>query len=544
MGATLRKDLSHTGGDGSSGGGARDAAPRTKDWQELGSHIVPWRLHGLTAIPFDNTYAKLPDDFFARVHPASVPAPGLFALNRPLAVELGLDPQWLASPDGVAMLSGNALPPSAEPIAMAYAGHQFGGWSPQLGDGRAVLIGELVGKDGVRRDVQLKGAGRTPFSRGGDGKSPIGPVVREYLVSEAMFALGIPTTRALAAVSTGEVVQREQPAPGGVLTRVAQSHVRVGTFQYFQGRGDDASLRRLADFVIDRHYPEARSTANPYRALLEGVLARQVELVARWMQVGFIHGVMNTDNMQIAGETIDFGPCAFMEEFDAGQVFSSIDRQGRYAWGNQPGIAQWNLYRLAEALLPLLAEDEEQAVEEAKAALEGFGAAFDATYLQGFRRKLGKPPVEGADPDALERANAELGDLLGLLTNQHVDFTRFFRELTRIAGGVEPEGERWLSLFDDPAAGRAWLASWRASLGPSGVPDAAGLDGMRRSNPIFIPRNHRVEEAIQGALRGDFEPFERLHAVLARPFEEQPEHVEYEEPARPEERVDRTFCGT
>jgi len=490
-------------------------------------------------IAFDNSYARLPEDFFARVAPAQVPAPELIKVNRELAGELGLDANWLAGGEGLAMLAGNALPDSAEPIAMAYAGHQFGGWSPQLGDGRALLIGEWIGKDGIRRDLQLKGSGQTPFSRQGDGKAPLGPVIREYLVSEAMAALGIPTTRALAAVTTGEVVHREGPVPGGILTRVAQSHVRVGTFEFFSARGQTDSLRRLADYVIDRHYAEARRAENPYRALLSGVVERQADLIARWMQVGFIHGVMNTDNMQIAGETIDFGPCAFMETFHAGTVLSSIDHQGRYAWGNQPGIGQWNLTRLAESLIPLLAQDEDTAITEAKVALAHFAPAFNLRFVNGFRQKLGLAPVDSA---ATEEAGVLVNQTFEFMTEQKADFTLFFRHLTRIANGEDEE--KFLDQMADRKAGERWLAQWRAMVSEGGEIDTSRIEDMRRANPIFIPRNHRVEEAIQGALRNDFTCFERLNEVLARPFDEQPEHADLERPAEPDEIVRQTFCGT
>ena len=339
--------------------------------------------------PFNNSYARLPDRFFARVTPTPVPAPRLIRLNRELALHLRLEPDWLASPEGVAILAGRRVPDEAEPIAMAYAGHQFGHFVPQLGDGRAILLGEVVDRDGVRRDVQLKGSGPTPFSRGGDGRAALGPVLREYVVSEAMAALGIPTTRALAAVMTGETVVRETFLPGAVLTRVASSHIRVGTFQFFAARGDVEGLRLLADHVITRHYPEAAGSDRPYRTLLDGVIARQADLVARWLLVGFIHGVMNTDNMSIAGETIDYGPCAFMDAYDPATVFSSIDQYGRYAYGNQPRIALWNLTRLAETLLPLLADDTDKAVADAEEALGAFAPRFETTYHAGLRRKLG-----------------------------------------------------------------------------------------------------------------------------------------------------------
>src|ERR1700735_575225 len=339
-------------------------------------------------LPFDNSYARLPDRFFARLAPPPGRGPRLIRLNADLARHLGLDPDWLASPDGVRMLAGNLVPEGATPLAMAYAGHQFGNWVPQLGDGRAILLGEVIDADGVRRDVQLKGAGPTPFSRRGDGRAALGPVLREYIVSEAMATLGIPTTRSLAAVVTGERVVRETLLPGAVLTRVASSHIRVGTFQFFAARSDTEGVRRLADHVIDRHYPEAARANRPYHALLEGVVARQASLVARWLLVGFIHGVMNTDNTSISGETIDYGPCAFMDHYDPGKVFSSIDEQGRYAYANQPRIALWNLTRLAECLLPLLSEVQDTAIAEAQAVLEEFAERFDTAYPAGLRRKL------------------------------------------------------------------------------------------------------------------------------------------------------------
>lgn len=486
-------------------------------------------------IAFEHSYARLPEAFFARVRPDPAPNPMLIKVNEALALELGLDVDWLESPEGLAMLSGSVVPDTADPIAMAYAGHQFGGWSPQLGDGRALLLGELVPADGIRRDVQLKGSGRTPFSRQGDGKAPLGPVIREYLVSEAMFALGVPTTRALAAVATGETVYREGAVPGAVLTRVAESHVRVGTFQYFYAQGDPEMLRQLADYVIDRHYPEAKAHANPYRALIEAIAQRQARLIAAWMHLGFIHGVMNTDNMQIAGETIDFGPCAFMENFDAATVFSSIDRQGRYAWGNQPQIGQWNLTRLAESLLPILAESEEAANQEAEAAVNVFGETFNAGFVPGFCRKMGLANEE-------EEAQQFVLETFELLTRQKVDFTRFFRELTRVAGGTE--SETLIGLFEAPAEGQDWVGRWRVAVSTAGDVPTARVEAMRQANPIFIPRNHRVEQAIQGGLRGDYSVFERLNEVWAKPFEEQPDHADLEEPAAPGEEVRATFCGT
>ena len=487
-------------------------------------------------IAFDNTYAALPQRFFARVRPAEASAPRLIKLNRPLAAELGLDADWLTSPAGVAVLAGRSMPDGAASIAAAYAGHQFGNFVPQLGDGRAILLGEVVGRDGQRRDLQLKGSGRTPFSRGGDGKAALGPVLREYIVSEAMAALGIPTTRALAAVLTGDAVMRETVMPGAVLTRVAASHIRVGTFQFFAAREDVEGLRVLADYVIARHYPEAAEAANPYLTLLEAVIARQAALIARWLLVGFIHGVMNTDNMAVAGETIDYGPCAFLDEYDPGTVFSSIDQQGRYAYGNQPRIALWNLTRLAETLLPLLDADPERAVADAEGALKAFAPTFEAHYHAGLRRKLGLFEEREGD---LQLA----GDLLKRMAENSADFTLTFRHLTEAAG---PDGDAGpvRSRFIDPTSFDAWAEGWRTRLAQDGQDAANRRAALRAVNPAFVPRNHRVEAAIQAGLRDDFQPFEDLVAVLSRPYDDQPDAAAYMDPPAIEERVTQTFCGT
>ncbi|HEX8375821.1 MAG TPA: YdiU family protein, partial [Geminicoccaceae bacterium] len=434
-------------------------------------------------LPFDNTYARLPGRFYARLDPAPVAAPRLVRLNADLAERLGLDPDGLAGPEGVEVLAGNRVPEGAEPMALAYAGHQFGNFVPRLGDGRAILLGEVVGRDGARRDIQLKGSGRTPFSRGGsDGRAALGPVLREYLVSEAMAALGVPTTRALAAVTTGEAVRRGTALPGAVLTRVAASHVRVGTFQYFAARGDAEAVRLLADHAIARHYPEAAAAEHPYRALLEAVVARQAELVARWLLVGFVHGVMNTDNTSVAGETIDYGPCAFMDAYDPATVFSSIDLGGRYAYGNQPRVARWNLARLAETLLPLLGEDEDSVLAAAREALAAFGPRFEAAHLGGLRRKLGLS-TEGEGDAALAR------DLLERMAEDGADFTLTFRRLCGAAAG--PEGDAAVrALFADAGAYDAWAGRWRRRLAEEpGEPEARGA-AMRAVNPAVIPRNH------------------------------------------------------
>jgi uncharacterized protein YdiU (UPF0061 family) len=483
---------------------------------------------------FENSYARLPERFYARLDPTPVAAPRLVRLNAALAECLGLDPAALTQAEAVAVLAGNRVPEGAAPIALAYAGHQFGQFVPQLGDGRAILLGEVVGQDGVRRDIQLKGAGPTPFSRRGDGRAALGPVLREYLISEAMAALGVPTTRALAAVTTGEPVWRETALPGAVLTRVAASHIRVGTFQYFAARGDVEGVRLLADHAIARHYPDAAAAENPYRALLEAVVARQAELVAQWLLIGFIHGVMNTDNCSIAGETIDYGPCAFMDAYDPATVFSSIDHGGRYAYGNQPRIAQWNLARLAETLLPLLSADEDAAMEAAQAALTGFGPRFQAAYLAGLRRKIGLTGEEEGD-------TALAQDLLQRMAANAADFTLTFRRLCDAAAG--PEGDAAVrSLFAEPAAYDEWASGWRRRL--TGDP-AARRAAMQAVNPAVIPRNHLVEDALAAAVeREDFAPFDEMLEALSRPFEDRSEFARYVEPPGPDRRVHRTFCGT
>ncbi|HEX9983689.1 MAG TPA: YdiU family protein [Thermoanaerobaculia bacterium] len=490
----------------------------------------------MTPFPFDNSYARLPERFFTRTAPTPVAAPRLIHLNHALANDLGLDGEALAA-DGTAVFAGNVIPEGAEPIATAYAGHQFGSFVPQLGDGRAVLLGEVVDRSGVRRDIQLKGAGRTPWSRGGDGRAAVGPVLREYVISEAMAALGIRTTRALAAVTTGEPVFREDILPGAVLTRVASSHIRVGTFQYFASRGDVEGVRLLADHVIARHYPDASGAERPYHALLAAVIEAQAALIADWLLVGFIHGVMNTDNMSIAGETIDYGPCAFMDEYDPATVFSSIDRHGRYAYANQPGIGAWNLTRLAECLLPLFSEDEAAAVAEAQETLNAYGPAFERRYQAGLRRKLGLTTEQ--DDDA-----AIVQDLLQAMKANKADFTLTFRRLSDAAAGHA--GDHALeSLFIDPAALREWLPRWRHRLEQEPTDAKGRAAAMRRLNPAFIPRNHRVEAVIRAASDDDdFEPFEELLAVLSRPYEDQPELAEYGQPPQESQRVLQTFCGT
>lgn len=484
---------------------------------------------------FDNSFARELEGCYVPWKGAPAPAPRLIRLNAPLAAELGLDADALRSPDGVSMLTGETPPPGAEPLAQAYAGHQFGGFSPQLGDGRALLLGEVIDRAGRRRDIQLKGSGRTPFSRGGDGKAALGPVLREYLVSEAMHALGAPTTRALAAVATGDRVYRETVMPGAVLTRVAASHLRVGSFQFLAARGDEARLRRLADYSIARHDPKAAEAGNPYLAFLNGVRDRQAALIAKWMGLGFVHGVMNTDNMTISGETIDYGPCAFMDVHAPETVFSSIDAGGRYAYGAQPEIGLWNLARLAEALLPLIDEDRTRAVAVCTEQLEDYPRIYAERWLEAMRAKLGLETDKDGDM-------ALADDLLAAMRGQGVDHTRFFRSLSAAATGDAAPAR---ALFADPAAFDEWLPRWRARLEGEDRAPAAAAAAMDRVNPVYIPRNHFVEEALTAAVaHDDMGPFDRLAAALARPFERR-EGFEDFETAGPEGQAPyRTFCGT
>ncbi len=486
--------------------------------------------------PFQNSYAALPANFFARVAPTPVDSPRLIKLNRPLARQLGLDPDQLETPEGAEILAGKSLPAGADPIAMAYAGHQFGQFVPQLGDGRAILLGEVIDADGVRRDIQLKGSGPTPFSRRGDGRAALGPVLREYIVSEAMAKLGIPTTRSLAATITGEHVIRETALPGAVLTRIAASHIRVGTFQYFAARSDTEAVRQLADHVIARHYPHLEGANRPYHALLQAVITRQAELVARWLLVGFIHGVMNTDNTSISGETIDYGPCAFMDAYNPATVFSSIDEMGRYAYANQPRIALWNLTRFGECLLPLLSDDKDRAVEEAQIALGEFGDIFNTAYKAGLRKKLGLSTEQDDDQTLVQ-------DLLDTMAQGKADFTLTFRRLSEAAGDGDLSHAR--ASFEEPAAFDEWATRWLQRTGSEPQSASERLTAMRAVNPAFIPRNHRVEAVIQAAVdRNDFGPFEELLTVLSKPYEDQPTYAAYMQPPEPDQRVLRTFCGT
>ena len=488
-------------------------------------------------IPFDNSYARLPERFYARQAPTPVAAPRLIRLNENLAHTLGFDPKALTSPASIEALAGNGILPGSTPIATAYAGHQFGNFVPQLGDGRAILLGEVLDRDGQRRDIQLKGAGRTPYSRGGDGRAGLGPVLREYIVSEAMAKLGVPTTRALAALTTGDTVWRETPAPGAILVRVAASHIRVGTFQFFAVRDDVDGLRELTGYTIARHYPAAAAAPNPALAFLDSVVACQAALVAHWMLIGFIHGVMNTDNSSIAGETIDYGPCAFMDAYHPATVFSSIDRHGRYAYQNQPQITQWNLTRLAETLLPLIADDPETAIAAAQKTLDMFPDRYAAAYTTGMRKKLGLFEDRAGDT-ALAR------DLLDCMAAHKADFSLTFRHLCDAAADPEKIANV-RSLFSDPAGFDAWAARWRARLAGESTDPHRRRAVMRAANPAFIPRNHRVEEVIAAAVTaGDFEPFETLIKVLAAPYDDQPAYARYREPPEPDQIVHQTFCGT
>ncbi|WFS62560.1 YdiU family protein [Pseudodesulfovibrio thermohalotolerans] len=479
---------------------------------------------------FINSYAHLPEPFYQRIDPEPVAAPSLIRLNRPLAERLELDlPEDDA--DLAALFSGNRLLPGSEPIAQAYAGHQFGQFVPQLGDGRAHLLGETVNKAGERFDIQLKGSGRTKFSRGGDGRSPLGPVLREYVVSEAMHAMGIPSTRALAMTSTGQPVFREAELHGAVLTRVASGFVRVGTFEYFAARRMEDAVRQLADHVIERNHPSASQADNPYLALFEAICSAQAELMARWMCVGFVHGVMNTDNTAVSGETIDFGPCAFLDQYDPEAVFSSIDHFGRYAFNRQPTIMAWNLACLGGCLIPLLDDDESRAHTAGEAVLERFIPAFAAHYTQGLCSKIGLP----GDDESFALARG----LLDLMRRNGTDFTNAFRALCDAQTDPAP----FTALFATNEEIRHWLDDWRARLALTGSVGTA-RETMRSATPAFIPRNHRIEQAIQAAEVGDFTLVDRLIEVLRRPYEDQPENAEYAAPPRPEERVEQTFCGT
>ena len=502
---------------------------------------------------FDNTYIQLPERFYAHQLPVPVPDPQLIRVNHSVASLLGIDPQWLSSEEGINIIAGNHLPAGAEPIATVYAGHQFGSWNPQLGDGRALLLGEVLGKDGERYDIQLKGSGQTPYSRRGDGRAPLGPILREYIVSEAMARLGIATSRVLAAVTTGAQVIRDAPLPGGILVRVAKSHIRIGTLEFFAAREDTEALQLLLEHLLQRHYPAAADAEYPALALLERVMAKQAQLVADWQGVGFIHGVMNTDNTLLSGETIDYGPCAFMDTYDPARVYSSIDHQGRYAYRNQPGIAHWNMACLGQALLPLIGANEQQGVELVTASLQGFAALFTAANTRRLNSKLG---LAGTEPDDAGLAQ----DFLHLLESTERDFTLAFRRLSELAG-LENNGESLLKsnteentinnntsikeVFDFTDDFTGWLERWRRRLARQATPGKSPQQQMLGTNPALIPRNHLIEDVINAATRDrDFAPFQQLMTALDDPFHYHHHQRHYARPPRPEEVVQQTFCGT
>ncbi|MHA7878995.1 MAG: protein adenylyltransferase SelO [Saccharospirillum sp.] len=487
----------------------------------------------MISIPFDNTYARLPEGFFGEAQPAHVKAPELLAFNQPLALNLGIE-MTASDAELARVFSGQQLIEGAEPIAQAYAGHQFGQFVPQLGDGRAILLGEVVNPEGQRFDVQLKGAGRTLFSRGGDGLAPIGPVLREYLVSEAMHAMGVPTTRALAAVKTGHTAMRDRPLPGAVLTRVAASHLRIGTVQFFAARDNQAALNTLINYALKRHYPQQPVATTPAMALLRAVSEQQAQLVAKWMAIGFIHGVMNTDNMTLSGETIDYGPCAFMDQYSPQTRFSSIDHGGRYAYGNQPIIAQWNLARLAEALLQGEAEPN-ASLEEAKAIIEAFKPRYEQLWLAAFNAKLGLTEVGEGDQARIEK-------LLTLMQAGSADFTGTFRALSRWL--ADPKEAQWPEGLGTLAELPGWLEGWQQRLNDQGRALPEVVRAMNAVNPYVIPRNHQVEAALTAAEQGDLAPFEALLAAVRQPFEDGPGQAGFSEPAPPQQRVYQTFCGT
>ncbi|GER23031.1 UPF0061 protein [Zafaria cholistanensis] len=480
-----------------------------------------------STVVFDSHFARELPEMAIPWRAEEFPDPRMLVLNEPLATSLGFDPAFLRTPDGLLLLTGQRPPQGSAPVAQAYAGHQFGWYSPRLGDGRALLLGEVVDGTGKRRDIHLKGSGQTPFARGGDGFAAIGPMLREYIVSEAMHALGVPTTRSLAVVATGQSVSRETLLPGAVLVRVASSHLRVGSFQYARATGNADLLRRLADHAIARDHPAAAQAENPHLALFQSVVSAQASLIAQWMLVGFVHGVMNTDNMTVSGETIDYGPCAFMDAFNPSAVYSSIDETGRYAYGNQPLVAEWNLARFAEALLPLFDPDEDRAVALAQESLGAFYPQYSAAWLAGMKAKLGLPGLEDSAASSLAK------ELTGLLQAAGADYTSFFRALGRAAGGDDAPV---IAFFQDPQPLREWLGRWRAL-----APDARA---MERTNPAYIPRNHLVEEALAAAAAGDLDPLRRLLGAVTAPYDERPGLERYAAPAPEDFGTYRTFCGT
>lgn len=497
----------------------------------------------MISFPFNNQYVALGDAFYVKTNPSPVANPVLIKFNDELATSLGLSATPLSDADIAELFSGNVIPVGAEPLAMAYSGHQFGHFNPQLGDGRAILLGEVSSPEGGWFDMQLKGSGRTFYSRDGDGRAALGPVLREYLVSEAMEKLGVPTTRALAAVTTGEQVARERMLPGGIITRTASSFVRVGTFQYFSARDDVESIKKLADYVIQRNYPEVGGADNPYPALLQAVVNRQASLIAQWMQLGFIHGVMNTDNMSIAGETIDYGPCAFMDAFDHNRVFSSIDQGGRYAYSQQPSIGLWNLIRLAESLVPLLSEDTKTAVELAQGVLDAYTGSYQDAWLAGMRSKCGL--TEGVDQAVKDDDRALIEALLDTMAENNADFTLTFFYLSQLSTDSIDQDGKMRSLFDNPKQLDKWALKWRERLSYETQSNEKRQLNMKAVNPVYIPRNHQIEVAIRTAEdHNDFTAFHDLHAVLRNPYTRQEGKDSYMLPPEPDEVIKQTFCGT
>ena len=493
----------------------------------------------MNSIPFNNRYHALGESFYRETHPSPVSNPSLIRFNNALAEELGISATNHDEAELAAVFSGNVVPDGASPIAMAYAGHQFGNFVPQLGDGRAILLGEVNTGDGPGLGLQLKGSGQTHFSRNGDGRAALGPVLREYLVSEAMYHLGVPTTRALAAVTTGEEVARDRFLPGGIITRVASSFVRVGTFEYFSARSDVSAIQKLADHVIAQNYPELAEADNPYAALLQAVSDRQAALIAQWMHIGFIHGVMNTDNMSVAGETIDYGPCAFMDDYDHDQVFSSIDRYGRYAYSNQPAIGLWNLTRFAESLLPFINSDIDAAVEQAQEILGNYRDSHEAEWLSGMNAKC------GLSDHSVEEDKALVEDLLDLMATSRADFTLTFYQLSQLSAVAGDEDRPFTAVFGHRPAVNEWLARWRERLEQESGSDDERRASMQAVNPVYIPRNHQIEAAIRAAEdHNDFSVFHALHEVLQDPYVRQQGKDHYMVPPKPEEVVERTFCGT
>jgi uncharacterized protein YdiU (UPF0061 family) len=493
--------------------------------------IKPWPT-------FDNSYARLPERFYSRQSPVPVSEAGLIRVNHPLAEQLGFKPDWLESPQGLDFIAGNFVPEGTDPIASVYAGHQFGGWNPQLGDGRAILMGEVIDNTGQRYDIQLKGSGRTPYSRGGDGRAPLGPVIREYIVSEAMHVLGVPSSRSLGAVTTGEWVNRDRRLPGAVLARVAQSHIRIGTVQYFASQQDHQAVELLTDHVQRRHFPQVKDAGNKVRFMLDGIISRQANLIALWQSLGFIHGVMNTDNMLLSGETIDYGPCAFMDGFNANTVFSSIDHNGRYAYRNQPQIAHWNLSILTQALLPFLNDDPDKALASGQAAIDAFPELYQSAYRKQMLKKLGITDCSAEHDELIQ-------DLLDLMQEKRTDFTLTFRHLSDLVDLGNASGGGVQSIFELPESFAPWIKRWQQLLAEEPLSLSQIQASMYALNPAYIPRNHLVEEAINAAEKHqDFEPFNQLVDRLTEPFDFDPDNSRFAKPPQPDQVVEQTFCGT